>query len=735
MNIGEPVTNLSKIHPSTQKHLKALGILTVKNLLEYYPRRYLDFSKFNFIKDVRPGETVTLKVTVKSISSRLVWKTRRMLAEAVVGDETGQLKVTWFNQGYMAKTLKAGDEVFLSGKVEQYRGLQLINPIQEKISDHNLHTGRLVPIYKLPETFYSRTFRTLVNSALPLAEEITDIVPENIRAKYHIPNKADAIKELHFPTSKEAITKAQERLAFEEMLIQQLALKLHKIELQKHAAPNTAPDIANIKNILSRLPFTLTQAQKKSLWEICKDLEGKHPMNRLLMGDVGSGKTIVALLAALQIIKEGFQVVLLAPTEILAKQHMGSVQTAISNFKFQISNTGLLTRNFHLVNNDNVTKPQLIKQIANGEVEFIIGTHALLQEKVKFKNLALVIIDEQHRLGVAQRSLLLKQADNIDGQTNWTPHLLSMTATPIPRTAALTIYGDLDISTIDELPKSRLPIKTWVVPEAKRLGAYEFIKKEITSGRQAFIITPLVEESEKLQVKSVKAEFEHLQKTVFKNFKLGLVYGSMKGADKDQTMTDFKNKAIDILVATSVIEIGIDIPNASVMIIEGAERFGLAQLHQLRGRVGRGEYQSYCLLFTSDKDKSALSSREGFATPARHCQSLAGGKQSSDSFSGLPRRSQSGAPRNDKNERLEFFAKTDSGFALAEFDMQTRGFGSLFGTDQTGFDFKYGQYLTFKVLEKAKFAALDLITENPSLSNYPELLRLSQPLSEELHLE
>ncbi len=716
MSVNDSVSNISQISPKLAKSLSSMGIHTIADLLNYFPSRYLDFSKFTLIENLHVGEVVTVRGTIKSIASRFSFATKKNLSEAIVSDETGSIKVTWFNQGYIAETLKKGDQVLLSGKVDNYKGLQLTNPIYEKVTTENIHTGRLVPVYKLPSTIFPKTFRKLIHELLPLSQGLIDIIPAPIKSKYHILDIAEATQELHFPTSIDKITQARERLAFEESFVQQLATELHRLELQALSAPSIATNISYIKSLIEKLPFTLTVGQKKALWQILQDLEYKHPMNRLLQGDVGSGKTIVALLAGLQTMQKGYQVALLVPTEVLAKQHFESICKQISNFppkadqpradKFQISKVGLLTSNFRQFGDgQNLKKKEILEHIANGKIHLLIGTHAILQESIKFKNLAFVIVDEQHRFGVGQRKTLLNLGLNSHGrekgahnkptlpsphESAFVPHLLSMTATPIPRTAALALYGNLEISTIEELPKNRLPIKTWVVPEDKRRGAYEFIKKEIASGRQAFIITPLVEESEKLQAKSAKAEFERLQKEVFPHLKLGLVYGSMKGIEKDKVMLAFKNAEVDILVATSVIEIGIDIPNASVIVIEDADRFGLAQLHQLRGRVGRGAYQSYCLLFSNVTTSS---------------------------------------------ERLDFFTHTNNGFRLAEYDMRTRGFGSLFGNAQTGFNFKYGQYLSLKVLEHAKSAAKEIIATSHNLDKYPLLNKLATPLSEELHME
>jgi ATP-dependent DNA helicase RecG len=535
-----------------------------------------------------------------------------------------------------------------------------------------------------------------MHQALPTAKLLEESIPETIRTKYKLPSIADCITQLHFPDNGDTITHAQRRLAFEEGLVQQLAVELHKQALRKLAAPSIPKEEEyQLRELESKLPFNLTRGQQDALLSIFHDLQYKHPMNRLLQGDVGSGKTIVALLAARAVTAAGYQVALLAPTEILAKQHYDSLLNQLEILGIKKEKVGLLTRNFRYIANTPVTKKQFLEHVQDVSDLLIIGTHALLQEEATFSNLGLVIIDEQHRFGIAQRQALIaptKAKHSTKRQKNRRyPHLLSMSATPIPRTAALALFGDLEISTIQELPKKRLPIKTWLVPEEKRTGAYGFIKTQIAQGRQAFIITPLVEDSASQQTKAAKTEFLRLKQSIFPEYRLDLLYGSMKGPDKDAVMLKFKQQQTDILVATSVIEIGIDFPNANVIIIEDADKFGLAQLHQLRGRVGRGTEQSYCFLFSN--------------TETSH-------------------------------ERLELFAKTRDGFKLATYDLATRGFGSLFGnTNQTGFSFKYGQLLNFEILHTARKAAQELTRSSPSLKKYPLLEYRVRSTLKDIHLE
>ncbi len=684
--------------------LKKLKLASPLDLLTYYPSRYLDFSQISELAKLKFGETVTVKGKIKSIKGRFSFHTKKIIVEAVISDSTGSLKIIWFNQGYIAKTLKQGEEYFFAGTAENYNGLSFINPIHEKatprsvtqsgsatgVTKESLSTGRLVPVYKLPEGLYQKTFRSTIHALLPKAKEVIDIIPKDIQIKFKVPSIQKTIAELHFPTTPENLQFAQRRLIFEEVFIQQLAVCIHKQTLANLHTVTIKPDTKYLKTLTTALPFTLTDSQTKSIWSILKELEQGSPMNRLLQGDVGSGKTAVAFIVALSTIKSKFQTALLAPTEILAKQHYEGLTKFLFNLGKEGTkiNTALFTRSFTLVNQKEVTKKDAIKLLSSGKINFVVGTHAILQSGIKFKNLGLLIIDEQHRFGVSQRQNL--RSRTLEQNQNLAPHLLSLSATPIPRSLALTLFGDLEVSQLTELPKGRQEIVTRVVTEENRSKAYEFIKQHIKTGRQAFIITPLVEESEKLAIKSVKAEFERLQKTIFKDYKLGLLYGSMKGQEKDDIMSQFANGKINLLVATSVIEVGIDIPNATVIAIEGAERFGLAQLHQLRGRVGRGNYKSFCLLFPSENTSNI--------------------------------------------ERLEMFAKTNNGFDLAEIDLHQRGFGSLLGEQQSGYSFKYSQFLSIDILKQGRFAA-EFYLENYKLESMEDLSKQVLPLVSLVHLE
>lgn len=688
LTVESLTSEIPGINTRTVKSMRSMGIKTVHDLLLYFPKRHVDFSSFAKINQIHAGEVITIVGTVKSIQKRFSFKSRKTLAEAIISDETGSILATWFNQGYIASMYKPGDKIVLSGKVTQYKKLQFTNPVHEILREENIHTGRLVPMYKLPETLYSRTFRSHIKTVLHLAEQIEDNIPQFIQDNVGLLSLPDSLTQIHFPENQELVDKAKERFIFEEVLIEQLAVGIHKERLQNQPAYEIKPNIDLVKETLKTLPFELTLGQKAALWEILKDMEIKHPMNRLLEGDVGSGKTLVAFLSMLETAVYGKKAALLAPTEILAKQHYESLQKFLSKLKRKKLKNFLFTRNFSYTDGKVSPKAKTLEAIEKSTGALIIGTHALLFAEGMNKNLALLVIDEQHRFGVNQRSLLTKAPD----KESPSPHLLSLSATPIPRTLALSLYGDLDISRLTELPKGRQPISTFVVPERKRKDSYTFIKKEIVNGRQAFIITPLIEDSEKLQAKAVTTEYKRLQTKVFPTFKLAVLHGGMKGTDKDSIMQSFVDNITNILVATSVVEVGVDIPNASVMVIENADRFGLAQLHQLRGRIGRGEHKSYCLLFTDTQNPESI-------------------------------------------KRLSEFARIQNGFELAELDLEQRGFGSLFGLQQSGFDFKFSEYLTLKTLKSAREQAQNLLPEKELKKNNNLLYKKAHKLVDNLHLE
>ncbi|MDR3642104.1 MAG: ATP-dependent DNA helicase RecG [Candidatus Doudnabacteria bacterium] len=670
--LDSPIENFFKLQKPQIAALKKLGLFTARDVLLYFPYRYLDFSRVKQIIDLKPGENVSLKVKINSISGRFAMYGRMALAEAVVSDDTGSIKVVWFNQPYLAKSLAAGEEIFLAGSADYYKSsLQLTNPIYEKLSDFPIHTARLVPLYHLKQSIYPKTFRNLVAQVLPLSGQIADNLPSDILKHQALMDIDATIKQSHFPDSPDGMAEARKRLAFEEIFYNQLAARRHKIKLSEKKAYAVKFEENVVKNFVASLPFKLTADQRKSAWNVLQDMQKPLPMNRLLEGDVGSGKTLVALIAALQAISDGYQAVLLAPTEILASQHY---QTAHGLFCKSPVNfnarCALITNNYCLLNNKPEKKDKLSALIKEGMPGLYIGTHALLQKNIKFKKLALVVIDEQHRFGVEQRAQLINTRGKV-------PHLLSLSATPIPRTLQLAVYGELDISQIKSKPAGRKNIVTKLVNATNREKAYEFITKQVTAGRQVFVITPLIEESDKLGVKSAKSEQVNLKK-VFPTFQIGLMHGRLKGPEKEAAMKDFLNNKTQILVSTSVIEVGVDVPNASTIIIEGADRFGLAQLHQFRGRVGRAEHQSYCFLFSDNQNPDTVN-------------------------------------------RLTEFTKTNDGFELAELDLKQRGFGEMYGQTQSGWNFKYFDPSYTSLIQPARQEALAILTDDLNLDSYPSL--------------
>lgn len=684
-----PISDLWSVGRSTASKLKKLGLKTAEDLLYHFPHRYEDYSQTMPISELKAGTTATTRGTIELIQNKRSPRKRMIITEAIVADGTESIRCVWFRQPFLTRLLKTGDEVFLSGKIEiSYLTLQFTNPAYEKVRKDQIHTGRLVPIYPATEKLTQKQIRFLTKLVLPLAKKVQDPLPAEIIKRQKLLSQVKALEEIHFPSSSKIAIKARERLKFDELFLLQLyALRIKK-DIEQTRAVSVQFAEEETKDFAANLPFTLTAAQKKSGWTIIKDLARPHPMNRLLQGDVGSGKTVVAALAILNTALAGYQSTFLAPTEILAKQHFETLTKLFKNSKIK---TALFTRSYHQTTlKDKLSKKQVLEIIRDGKIPLIVGTHALIQEDVEFKNLALVIIDEQHRFGVNQRKSLCEKS----GDQETSPHLLSMTATPIPRSLALTVYGDLDLSIIDELPAGRKKILTRLVDPKNREKAYDFIRKEITQGRQIFVICPLIEESDKLGVKSVEQEYEKLTKEVFPDLKIGFLHGKLKSQEKEKTMKLFYARETDILVSTSVVEVGVDIPNASIMMIESAERFGLAQLHQFRGRVGRSKHQSYCFLFTEN-------------------------------------------PSGTTHERLLALVNSNDGFALAEKDLELRGPGEMYGSIQSGFmpSLKIAQITDHTILEKAREEARNLIEKSPHLAQYPLLQEKIKGFEKRVHLE
>jgi len=644
MDISTPVAQLNRVGKAMAKKLENLGIKTVQDLLYYFPFRYDDFRKVVAIKDLQSDETVTVNGRINLIANRRSFKTRKIITEALVEDNTGSVRVVWFNQPFLTRVLKTGDNISLSGRVSaDMLGAQFVSPVYEKITTkQNTHTARLVPIYSLTYGLTEKQLRFLISQVLSLADKLPEWLPEEILESEDLMPIGNAIRGAHFPTDEKDLSECLRRLKFDELFTLQLHSAIERERREKEKAPVVEFREREIKEFVGRLPFALTKTQKISAWEILGDLGKPHPMNRLLSGDVGSGKTVVAALAGYNTALNGLQTVFMAPTEILASQHFNSLSGLFLGLPVRIA---LLTRSQAKISGEDLEslgtigkqKKKVIEEISKGQIAITIGTHALLSENINFADLGLVIVDEQHRFGVEQRKVL---KEKISGKKR--AHFLSMTATPIPRSLALTIYGDLDLSVISEMPVGRKPIITRVVSWDNRAKAYDFIRAQVKNGRQAFVICPLIDAANtSSEKKSVLAEYEKLSKQIFSDLHVGYLHGKMLGREKEKIMADFKAGKIDVLVSTAVVEVGVDIPNASVMMIEGAENFGLAQLHQFRGRVGRSIYQSYCLVF-SEKESVGV------------------------------------------KERLQFFEKNLDGFKLAEYDLEKRGPGEVYGLEQSG---------------------------------------------------
>lgn len=693
-----PITALARVGPKAARDFDKLGIHTVRDLILHFPFRHEDFSRIVPAGKLKIGERATLYCQVMEIKNQRSPRKRRQYSEGLFEDESGSVRAVWFNQPYISKMLRRGDWVYLAGTLEEsYFGLHLTNPVFERAepNEQTLHAGRLVPIYSTRGGLTSRQIRTHIAPCLPLARDFLDSLPAEIRSRNNFPNLSTAIHDIHFPDSYQKLEAARRRLSFDELFRAQLMALAARHKLDRMNAPAVPFDEAATKTFVASLPFSLTTDQRKSAWAILRDMSKPRPMNRLLEGDVGSGKTVVATIAILNAALAGFRTLYLAPTEILATQHANTISRLLKGFPTTI---GLLTSSLAKYQGATVTRAELEEKISSGEVTVLIGTHALLEKGSRPANVGLVIVDEQHRFGVEQRQRLRTEKRPLDAARGrekrkelW-PHLLSMTATPIPRTLALTVYGDLDISMLRELPSGRIPIVTKLVRESERNKTYSLIRNEINAGRQGFCICPLVSESDKLGVRAATAEFEKL-KSIFPDFKLGLLHGKLKSDEKQKVMEEFSSGKINLLVATAVVEVGIDVPNATIMIIEGADRFGLAQLHQFRGRIGRGIHASQVFLFT---ETDSMESRE----------------------------------------RLLTFTRTNDGFTLAEHDLKTRGPGQIFGLDQSGFpEFKIANFQNLELLELARLEAENLTKNDPELTNYPALRDQLKIESVKMHLE
>jgi ATP-dependent DNA helicase RecG len=662
MNINSPLENIKGVGEVTGAQFKAAGLTTVHDLISFLPRAYEDFSEVSSIEGIKPGKQ-TIRARCEKIATRPVRRGLR-ITTATLADDTGKLQAVWFNQPYRETQLKSGEEFFFSGDFEfSYNKYQFTNPSAEKVSEMPVHTDRVLPTYRSIHGLKTTLVRKILSEIRPLMTMLPETLPLELVKSEKLVSRSQAVLGMHFPETLEDITQAKERIAFEELFALLLASQMNRIENAKLKGWHIPFDKSVVKSFVSGLPFELTGAQRIASWDILQDFEKEVPMNRLLQGDVGSGKTVVAGLAARQATHEGFQTALMAPTEILASQHAATLDRLLSPFGVKV---GLLTGGVK-----GKVREALYEAISSGGVDVIVGTHALIQGKVLFHRLGFVVIDEQHRFGVKQRQELL-------GKSKHMPHLLAMTATPIPRSLALTVYGELDVSVLDELPKNRKPIATKIWSPNSRPQLYTLIDIQLAEGRQAYVICSLIDNNPDNDLKSVQAEYVRLDKKEFKHRRIGLLHGKMKSSEKEAVMGQFASGELDILVSTTVVEVGVDVPNATVILIEDADRFGLAQLHQLRGRVGRSVFQSYCYLMVSS----------------------------------------SKAP----SQRLKEVEKSNDGFHLAEVDMRLRGPGEIYGKAQHGdLNLQVATLADTKMIVRAQKAAKQFAASGTGLVQYTQL--------------
>jgi ATP-dependent DNA helicase RecG len=662
MNVEMPVEKIKGIGPETAKKLAKLGVISVNDLLLFWPRRYDDYSAVLPINDIEPG-AVTVKAKIESIHSRRVRRGMH-ITEAVIRDESSAIRVVWFNQPYRQKYFKANQEYYFSGLYDfSFNRYVLQNPTVEEAKEFTTNTARIVPVYSQTKGLDSRVIRKALSEITGMFQELPETLPEWLVQEHSFMSFAEAAYQLHWPENQEKLANAKERIGFEEVFAYVLAGQLNKKQIEGEVALPILFDQEFAKKFTAALSFELTPEQKNAAWEVLQDSNGERPMNRLLEGDVGAGKTVVAAMAAYMAAQQGIQTAIMAPTELLARQHAATLAQLFEPLGITI---GLLTSAVK-----GKAKTTIRSQLENGTTNVVVGTHALLQENITFHRLGLIVIDEQHRFGVKQRQKLVDKGEKI-------PHILSMTATPIPRSLALTVYGELDISIIARKPKNRQEIETHIWSPNSRPQLYQMIDDEIKAGRQVFVVCPLIDESEGSEAKSVNQEVVRLKQGYFKHRRIKTLHGKMKDEEKAVVMQEFASGEVDILVSTTVIEVGIDIPNASVMLIEGADQFGLAQLHQLRGRVGRGEHQGYCYLIPSTSQKPS--------------------------------------------KRLRAMETTQDGFKLAEMDLEIRGPGAIYGSKQHGsLDLKIANITDLNLIKSAKTAAETFITKNEELHKYPEL--------------
>lgn len=665
MNLENKISELKGVGEAVASKMAILGIKTIQDLIYNYPRRYEDYSDISTIAQLRPG-VVTIEAEIKQVKGRYVRRGMH-ITEAVASDTSGSVRIVWFNQPYREASLKANQKYFISGNFElSHQRFAIMNPSVELASEFPINTARIIPIYKETKGLTSRQLRMALKQVVPLIRNLPESYPLNVIKNNNLIDRSLAIESMHFPVSSDNLEIAKYRLGFEEVFQLSLASLLNKQANQKQLAPPIIFDEKLAREFVGHLPFRLTDAQRKVIWQIYLDLQKNQPMNRMIEGDVGSGKTVVAAMAALMAIKHGWQVAFMAPTELLARQHAETIFSLLNPLGLE-SKVGLLVGSLTASQ-----KTKAHQAIASGQIQFVIGTQALIQEKVDMHKLALIIVDEQHRFGVDQRKTLMSKAGHM-------PHVLSLTATPIPRSLALTLYGELDISILDVKPAGRLPIITKLVSPNSISPIYKKITSELEAGRQMFVVCPLISESELVDANSAEKVYKELKAKDFKQWRIGLMHGKLKSDEKNRIMSEFVAHKLDILVSTTVIEVGVDVPNASVMLIEGPERFGLAQIHQLRGRVGRSDQQGYCYLLLSDSK-----------TPSR---------------------------------RLRALESSNDGFKLAELDLEIRGPGAIYGTSQHGeLDLRIAKLTDSKLIAAARNSAQAFLDSQPNLLQYKALM-------------
>ena len=664
MTLSSPLTDLKGVGDAAAKKFALLGLKTVGQLMDYFPRRYEDYSRLLTTAQAEPGP-ITLQAAIISVSGRYVRRGMH-ITEAIAQDEAGSIRLIWFNQPYRATSLKTNQNYYISGNYElSHQRFAIQNPSLELVSDFTVNTARIIPVYKETKGVTSRQIRTAIAQTLPLLKHLPETLPSWLIQQEQLVSFAEAVEAIHFPASAEQLEIARRRLGFEEVFQLTLAALLNK-QANDHEVSVAVPFKAPLaKDFVGHLPFQLTQAQRQVIWQIYQDLEKVQPMNRLVEGDVGAGKTVVAAMAALMALAEGWQVALMAPTELLARQHADTLYKLLLPLGYA-DRVSLLVGSL-----SSAQKTAARAAIAAGQAQFMIGTQALIQDSVDVHRLALVIIDEQHRFGVDQRKALQAKAGHM-------PHVLSLTATPIPRSLALTLYGELDISVLAVKPVGRKPIITKIVSPNSRAEVYTTIDQELAAGRQLFVVCPLITESDSLNLNSAEKVYKDMQAKDFKHRRVGLLHGKLKPAEKQTVMAQFVAHQLDILVSTTVIEVGVDVPNASIMLIEGAERFGLAQAHQLRGRVGRSQDQGYCYLMMSDSKP-----------PSR---------------------------------RLRALESSNDGFKLAELDLELRGPGAIYGRAQHGqLDLRIAKLTDSQLISSARAAAQKFIDDGEDLLHYKQL--------------